>query len=137
MVIHVPAGRGGGELPMELRSGVAYDAELLAEVGRRLGPGSVELPRLSGRLSRGGVSRRRLVLGARIAWTTAYRSVNSPRTLAIVAESSRSSLRDLVEDGALLGRDRVVDGVDEEAAAQQGHPLVERRLRRPTARVTR
>jgi hypothetical protein len=28
---------------MELRLGVAYDAELLAEVGRRLGAGAVEL----------------------------------------------------------------------------------------------
>jgi len=43
VVIHVPSGRGGSELPMELRSGVAYDAELLAEVGRRLGPGMVEM----------------------------------------------------------------------------------------------
>ena len=43
VVLHVPGGRGGGELPMELRLGVAYDAELLAEVGRRLGPGAVEL----------------------------------------------------------------------------------------------
>ena len=43
VIIHVPAGRSGGDLPMELRSGVAYDAELVAEVGRRLGPGSVEL----------------------------------------------------------------------------------------------
>ena len=42
VVLHVPGGRGG-ELPMELRLGVAYDAELLAEVGRRLGPGAVEL----------------------------------------------------------------------------------------------
>ena len=41
VVLHVPAARGG-ELPMELRSGVAYDAELLAEVSRRLGSG-VEL----------------------------------------------------------------------------------------------
>ncbi len=41
VVLHVPGGRGG-ELPMELRSGVAYDAELLAEVSRRLGSG-VEL----------------------------------------------------------------------------------------------
>ncbi len=43
VVIHVPTGRTGSELPMELRSGVAYDAELLAEVGRRLGAGAVEL----------------------------------------------------------------------------------------------
>jgi len=43
VVIHVPSGRGGSELPMELRSGVAYDAELLAEVGRRLGPGAASL----------------------------------------------------------------------------------------------
>ena len=40
VVIHVP-GPGGGE--MELRRGVAYDAELLAEVRRRLGDGLVEL----------------------------------------------------------------------------------------------
>ena len=43
VVIHVPTGRTGSELPMELRTGVAYDAELLAEVGRRLGTGAVEL----------------------------------------------------------------------------------------------
>jgi DNA polymerase-3 subunit alpha len=42
VVIHVP-GQGGSALPMELRSGVAYDAELLAEVRRRLGEGIVDL----------------------------------------------------------------------------------------------
>lgn len=41
VVLHVPGSRGG-ELPMELRSRVAYDADLLAEVNRRLG-GGVEL----------------------------------------------------------------------------------------------
>jgi hypothetical protein len=40
VVIHVP-GPGGGA--MELRRGVAYDAELLAEVRRRLGDGLVDL----------------------------------------------------------------------------------------------
>ncbi|MFL5668799.1 MAG: DNA polymerase III subunit alpha [Chloroflexota bacterium] len=40
VVIHVP-GPGGGE--MELRRGVAYDAEMLAEVRRRLGEGVVDL----------------------------------------------------------------------------------------------
>ena len=40
VVIHVP-GPGGGE--MELRRGVAYDAEMLAEVRRRLGDGTVDL----------------------------------------------------------------------------------------------
>ena len=43
VVIHVPASGGGAALPMELRRGVAYDAELLAEVRRRLGDGLVEL----------------------------------------------------------------------------------------------
>jgi hypothetical protein len=43
VVIHVPAPGGGAALPMELRRGVAYDAELLAEVRRRLGDGLVEL----------------------------------------------------------------------------------------------
>ncbi len=43
VVLHLPAGSGGGSLPMELRLGVAYDAELLAEVNRRLGEGLVEL----------------------------------------------------------------------------------------------
>jgi len=43
VVLHVPAASGGGSLPMELRRGVAYDAELLAEVRRRLGEGIVEL----------------------------------------------------------------------------------------------
>jgi hypothetical protein len=43
VVIHVPASGGGPTLPMELRRGVAYDAELLAEVRRRLGDGLVDL----------------------------------------------------------------------------------------------
>ena len=43
VVIHVPAPGGGTALPMELRRGVAYDAELLAEVRRRLGEGLVDL----------------------------------------------------------------------------------------------
>jgi hypothetical protein len=43
VVIHVPAPGGGEPLPMELRQGVAYDAELLAEVRRRLGDGLVDL----------------------------------------------------------------------------------------------
>jgi hypothetical protein len=43
VVIHVPGGRSGTALPMELRTGVAYDAELLAEVRRRLGPSAVDL----------------------------------------------------------------------------------------------
>ncbi len=42
VVLHVPSG-SGDPLPMELRRGVAYDAELLAEVRRRLGEGLVEL----------------------------------------------------------------------------------------------
>jgi hypothetical protein len=43
VVIHVPASSGGASLPMELRRGVAYDAELLAEVRRRLGDGLIDL----------------------------------------------------------------------------------------------
>jgi hypothetical protein len=43
VVIHVPAPSGGTSLPMELRRGVAYDSELVAEVRRRLGEGLVEL----------------------------------------------------------------------------------------------
>jgi hypothetical protein len=42
VVFHIPA-PGGGTLPLEIRSGVAYDAELLAEVRRRLGEGLVRL----------------------------------------------------------------------------------------------
>lgn len=42
VVLHLPSG-GGEALPMELRNGIAYDAELLAEVDRRLGRGLVEL----------------------------------------------------------------------------------------------
>lgn len=38
VVVHVPA-PGGTALPMELKQAVAYDAELLAEVSRRLGDG--------------------------------------------------------------------------------------------------
>jgi len=41
VVIHVPA-PGGSALPMELRP-VAYDAELLAEIRRRLGGDLVDL----------------------------------------------------------------------------------------------
>jgi hypothetical protein len=47
VVIHVPAAGGGPTLPMELRRGVAYDAELLAEVRRRLGDGLVDLRLMS------------------------------------------------------------------------------------------
>jgi hypothetical protein len=36
VVLHVPAG-SGREQPMQLRTGVAYDAELLHEVERRMG----------------------------------------------------------------------------------------------------
>jgi hypothetical protein len=43
VVIHVPGASGGEPLPMELRRGVAYDAELLAEVRRRLGDGVIDL----------------------------------------------------------------------------------------------
>jgi hypothetical protein len=38
VVVHVPA-PGGAALPMELKQAVAYDAELLSEVQRRLGEG--------------------------------------------------------------------------------------------------
>ena len=41
VVVHVPA-PGGSALPMELR-GVAYDAELVADVRRRVGDGVVDL----------------------------------------------------------------------------------------------
>jgi hypothetical protein len=42
VVLHLPAAGGSG-LPLELRRGVAYDAELAADVRRRLGDGVVEL----------------------------------------------------------------------------------------------
>ena len=42
VVFHLP-GPGGATLPMEVRGGVAYDTELLAEVRRRLGEGLVRL----------------------------------------------------------------------------------------------
>ena len=90
VVIHVPTGRTGSELPMELRSGVAYDAELLAEVGRRLGArcrrapagltGGSALAGPSGavrpvrRMRRTRPRRAQLsfaAFAARIAWTTA------------------------------------------------------------------
>jgi DNA polymerase-3 subunit alpha len=41
VVLHIPA--GSDERPMRLRSGVAYDAELLAAVRRRLGEGIAQL----------------------------------------------------------------------------------------------
>jgi len=43
VTVHLPQGSGRPALPMELRSGVAYDAELAGEVVRRLGPGRVAL----------------------------------------------------------------------------------------------
>jgi hypothetical protein len=43
VVIYLPQGSGRDALPMELRTRVAYDADLLAEVSRRLGDGIVEL----------------------------------------------------------------------------------------------
>jgi hypothetical protein len=42
VVFHLPQ-QGGATLPMELRGGVAYDSELLAEARRRLGEGLVHL----------------------------------------------------------------------------------------------
>ncbi|MHB8398723.1 MAG: DNA polymerase III subunit alpha [Candidatus Limnocylindrales bacterium] len=42
VVLHLPQGGGRTALPMELRTRVAYDAELLAELDRRLGDGVVE-----------------------------------------------------------------------------------------------
>ncbi len=42
VVVHVPA-PGGAARPMQLRVGVAYDAELLAEVQRRVGEGVIDL----------------------------------------------------------------------------------------------
>ena len=47
VVLHVPGPSGGAALPMELGRRVAYDAELLSEVRRRLGDGLVDL-RLGG-----------------------------------------------------------------------------------------
>ena len=41
--IHLPAPAGGPALPMELRRGVAYDAELFADIRRRVGAGIVDL----------------------------------------------------------------------------------------------
>jgi hypothetical protein len=43
VVLHVPAPNGSATLPMELSRRVAYDAELLSEVRRRLGEGLVDL----------------------------------------------------------------------------------------------
>ena len=42
VVFHIPQ-QGGATLPMEVRLGIAYDAELIAEVGRRVGEGLVRL----------------------------------------------------------------------------------------------
>ena len=47
VVIHVPTPNAGAALPMELRRGVAYDPELVADVRRRLGEGLVELSLIS------------------------------------------------------------------------------------------
>ena len=43
VTVLLPQGAGRPALPMELRMGVAYDAELAAEIDRRLGPGRVRL----------------------------------------------------------------------------------------------
>jgi len=43
VVLHVPATSGSTTLPMELSRRVAYDADLLSEVRRRLGEGLVDL----------------------------------------------------------------------------------------------
>ncbi len=43
VVLHVPAPNGSSTLPMELSRRVAYDADLLSEVNRRLGDGLVDL----------------------------------------------------------------------------------------------
>jgi DNA polymerase-3 subunit alpha len=43
VVVHVPQTSGEDARPMSLRSGVAYDIDLLAEVSRRLATGIVEL----------------------------------------------------------------------------------------------
>jgi hypothetical protein len=43
VVLHVPHGAGRETLPMELRTRVAYDADLLAELSRRLGEGIIDL----------------------------------------------------------------------------------------------
>src|SRR5262249_60870575 len=43
VVLHVPGPSGAPTLPMELSRRVAYDADLLAEVRRRLGDGLVDL----------------------------------------------------------------------------------------------
>jgi hypothetical protein len=42
VVFHIPGERGATS-PMEVRGRVAYDAELLAEISRRLGEGLVHL----------------------------------------------------------------------------------------------
>ena len=43
VVVHLPQGSGQDDLPMELRNGVAYDADLLAELSRRLATGIADL----------------------------------------------------------------------------------------------
>ena len=42
VVVHIPA-PGGSALPMQLKQAVAYDADLLAEVQRRLGTGIAQV----------------------------------------------------------------------------------------------
>ncbi len=43
VTVHLPQGPARPALPMDLRAGVAYDAELVAEVSRRVRPGVVRL----------------------------------------------------------------------------------------------
>jgi hypothetical protein len=42
VVLHIPAGSGRIQR-MELRVGIAYDAELVAEISRRVGDSTIEL----------------------------------------------------------------------------------------------
>ena len=132
---------------MELRTGVAYDAELAAEVARRLGPGRVALdlaadgPAVGGpcltRLSRapGGRRRRRRVAvppaGGRSAALDGPHRADDRQLLAVLApdgvEVGRLDLQlggDLVEDGALGRRDLVVRGGHQEACAHDPEPLL-------------
>ena len=84
---HPRAGAGRRRaLPMELRRGVAYDAELLAEVRRRLGDGLVDL-----RLGLTGAAVSRPPVIRRICWTDESCSWYSARIALSVASSMSSS----------------------------------------------
>ena len=93
VIIHVPSAAGGSALPMELRRGVAYDAELLAEVRRRLGDGLIDLRLASSSRRRQGCrpTPQAPPVTRRICWTDENFSWYSARIERSTSSSMSSS----------------------------------------------